>query len=84
MYWATVSERCGRHRRLSRRAAGANLERLTAASDANTELALTLRPPRVSRDIPFRARTFSAQDGTSNRVVLLTVAGESATPSGAE
>jgi hypothetical protein len=47
-------------------------------------VALTLRPSPVSPEIAFRARTFPAQDGTSNRVVLLTVDGASGTPSGGE
>jgi PAS domain-containing protein len=66
---------------------GDGLEHLTAAGDGGAAppgVALTLRPSPVSPEIAFRARTFPAQDGTSNRVVLLTVDGDSGTPSGGE
>lgn len=59
-------------------------KQLTAADDASTEVAVRLRPLHRSRDILFRARTFPARDGTTDRVVLLTVAGDSWTLAGAD
>ena len=67
---------------MSEIARGDGLERLTIGSDggptAPAVVSLSLRPPHLARELAFQARTFSAEDGTSQRVVLLTAAGETA------
>jgi two-component system CheB/CheR fusion protein len=60
-----------------------HLAAATAGDGAPDGVPLTLRPSQQSSGIAFRARTFPAQDGTSDRVVLLTVAGDSLTLPGA-
>jgi two-component system CheB/CheR fusion protein len=56
---------------------GKTLEQLGDGSAASEGLTVPLRPANRSRDVPFRAQTFHAQDGTSTFVVLLTMAGQS-------
>ena len=57
--------------------AGKGVERLAVEGDGVStprEAVLTLRPLHQQREIVFRARTFHTQDGSSNRLVLLTLA----------
>jgi two-component system CheB/CheR fusion protein len=71
-----------RGRALSEIARGDGLERLTVTGDDSSTppaaVALSLQAPDSGRQLAFRASTFLAKDGTSDRMVLLMAAGDSA------